>query len=101
MIWFSLNLLLFTLASWRHTRPESSTFQRPGFWGGLHGFGLLYEANSVSASKLTLACLRHHDLRCQGLASEPLSKIRLDHVKVRFSIGSLVVVGQGFFRCCM
>jgi len=67
----------------------------------LPSFGLLYEANSVSASKLTLACLRHHDLRCQGLASEPLSKLRLDHVKGRFSIGSLVVVGQGFFRCCM
>src|SRR5712692_8599444 len=47
------------------------------------------------------AFLRHHDLRCQGLASEPLSKLRLDHVKGRFSIGSLVVVGQGFFRCCM
>src|SRR5215207_933818 len=23
-------------ASWRHTRPETSTFQWPGFWGGLH-----------------------------------------------------------------
>src|SRR4051794_32884586 len=22
-------------ASWRHTRPETSTFQWPGFWGGL------------------------------------------------------------------
>jgi hypothetical protein len=24
-------------ASWRHTRPETSTFQWPRFWGGLHG----------------------------------------------------------------
>src|SRR5215216_2113123 len=23
-------------ASWRHTRSETSTFQWPGFWGGLH-----------------------------------------------------------------
>src|SRR6266436_3696451 len=34
------------------------------------------------------------------LLRRPLSKLRLDHVKARFSIGSLVVVGQGFFRCC-
>jgi hypothetical protein len=35
MIWFSLNLLFFTSASWCHTHPETSTFQWSGFQGYL------------------------------------------------------------------
>lgn len=31
----SLNLLFRIRASWRHTRPETSTFQWPSFGGGL------------------------------------------------------------------
>jgi hypothetical protein len=36
MIVFSLNLLFRIWVSWRHTRPETSIFQWPCFWGGLH-----------------------------------------------------------------
>jgi hypothetical protein len=35
MICVSLYLLFRMQASWRHTRPETSTFQWPDFWGGL------------------------------------------------------------------
>ncbi len=35
MIWCSLNLLFFSLASWRHTRLETSTFQWSCFYGYL------------------------------------------------------------------
>src|ERR1041385_7916921 len=35
MIWCSLYLLRFMQASWRHSRPETSTFQWPAFTGYL------------------------------------------------------------------
>jgi hypothetical protein len=35
MIWCSLNLLFRIEASWRHSRPETSSFQWPCFKGGL------------------------------------------------------------------
>jgi hypothetical protein len=50
MIVFSLNLLFRILASWRHTRPETSTFQWLCFWGGLQLQTTVWESSLATAT---------------------------------------------------
>jgi hypothetical protein len=50
MIVFSLNLLVRILASWRHTRSETSTFQWASSWGGLQ---MLLESVRLEGAAVT------------------------------------------------
>ena len=40
---------------------------------------------------------RFVNLRGHGLAPQPLTELRLDHMKGRFDVGPLVIVRQEFF----
>jgi len=57
MIWCSLYLLFRIQASWRHTRPETSSFQWTGFWGGLQTEEMLEAVTKKIMMNVLRSCM--------------------------------------------